>query len=1128
MDYSWPVFYHMHIKGDLPRVMIAGRGIRINLGLVNELEMFRGEDISAECPIPICATAIPVEDDVTGVPRQKYTFEVEVISRHVRVKPFIFRKGLGTILIKIKVAPVPIPAQGLPVILQFGISPKSRIFPWVVPACTHPLLIVAADSQIATDIYKGEQADYDDDRDYGDDDGEDETEGDAEAEEAENEDPEAEAALERILSRPSKGRAGAGTGPEGKPSSASSSAAAAGEGSDDDEDDGFVDDEDEDDFDDDDDDDEIPDEEEEEGEEGEGGEERRQVKGRWAADGEGEEGGEGKADGDEDEDDDDDDAASQVSCVEDTSAPGTYHSLVADSMLTAPLPLVARAPLAASLAVLQGGGGDASSASSSAATAAAAAAGGTAAGRQANVSLGSAVSAGRAPGVAIAQVHGMQFRKPKELPPALLKKMQMQQAAAAAAAGPAGLSAAEAAAVSGAAGEAKTKEIGPDTALTPRFPLLDPLTGLIWSYRSELGAGLAGSAAAAAGLTLDQLQHVNHCYIKEVSGAELGGRVWDGALYMTRVFRRIIAHNPLFLDHLRVLELGSGTGALGLWLWQMCNQRAVGQRQRIAQELGCSVPPKPTAVVAEVKAQLEALIAIPSEAASSATSSVASSARTAAASSPPSAAAECARVYAAYGLRPSSVTLTDQKGVLPILRENAFMNFLNTPDMWLTSLRNARNITDEGERQAIRQSAFRFRWRSPLAHFALMPSPQSPTQHSHFSLPLSPSFPPPCPAALAASPQRSPAGASVLDLTWGKPLSASVLRRLGVDIALFDAPALPAPAAAAAAAASQGTAHPLFESLRKSLRSAVRAHPRIAASTSPLLPIPAGSAGATGKAARGNLSTRKQQQQQATALLQTPAQAAAPAPVLFPTQQDIVVGCDCLYNDRHYAALVETLERIITASAYAHAQQDEYLQARARLAQALSPASSALLPEFPLRAKTFPLILISYPFRTMDDEERITEGFLKPLRAKGIHSLTVPLTALLEDPAGPAEPRGKLLSAGKDVYSAGEAVYQRRVDRAKREAEIPNRVADAAKNREGITHVTLLFTVPSTSLPTTSMPDDPKTAAEWIAAIDPVIGQPSPLPLLSPSAAWLYKLFRALHVQVKERDKATTSAGAGA
>lgn len=162
MDYSHPTFYHMRIKGPLPKVLVPGKRVRLNVGLVNELESFRGEDIYNECPIPLRVVAIPLEDENAN---PRHDMEVEIVNRHIRVKPLLFRGGTGTLVINIRVAPLPLPLEGIPFLLQVTVSNKCRIFHQIIPACSEPLLMVPVESPIAMKMFEEENEQYEDEFD---------------------------------------------------------------------------------------------------------------------------------------------------------------------------------------------------------------------------------------------------------------------------------------------------------------------------------------------------------------------------------------------------------------------------------------------------------------------------------------------------------------------------------------------------------------------------------------------------------------------------------------------------------------------------------------------------------------------------------------------------------------------------------------------------------------------------------------------------------------------------------------------------------------------------------------------------------------------------------------------------
>jgi predicted nicotinamide N-methyase len=74
--------------------------------------------------------------------------------------------------------------------------------------------------------------------------------------------------------------------------------------------------------------------------------------------------------------------------------------------------------------------------------------------------------------------------------------------------------------------------------------------------------------AAPAASTPDRI------WVAEEVGGAVGGRVWDAALYAREYLQRILAKAPGFFDGKRILDLGSGTGVLGIWLYAwLCRQR---------------------------------------------------------------------------------------------------------------------------------------------------------------------------------------------------------------------------------------------------------------------------------------------------------------------------------------------------------------------------------------------------------------------------------------------------------------------------------------------------------------------------------------------------------------------------
>jgi hypothetical protein len=84
-------------------------------------------------------------------------------------------------------------------------------------------------------------------------------------------------------------------------------------------------------------------------------------------------------------------------------------------------------------------------------------------------------------------------------------------------------------------------------------PCLRPLHG------ASVGGG-GGGGGGAVGRAL---------YITELPGAHVGYRVWDCGLVMLRHLWELERATPHWARGLRVLELGSGTGLVGLGLWML-------------------------------------------------------------------------------------------------------------------------------------------------------------------------------------------------------------------------------------------------------------------------------------------------------------------------------------------------------------------------------------------------------------------------------------------------------------------------------------------------------------------------------------------------------------------------------
>jgi predicted nicotinamide N-methyase len=86
---------------------------------------------------------------------------------------------------------------------------------------------------------------------------------------------------------------------------------------------------------------------------------------------------------------------------------------------------------------------------------------------------------------------------------------------------------------------------------------VDKATGLPPSVYSLSAASARGVEAPPAFIRF-----------KEILGVNLGGRIWDcGLLLFDYIRATVLARDPFFFHGRKVLEVGSGTGLVGLWIW---------------------------------------------------------------------------------------------------------------------------------------------------------------------------------------------------------------------------------------------------------------------------------------------------------------------------------------------------------------------------------------------------------------------------------------------------------------------------------------------------------------------------------------------------------------------------------
>lgn len=284
----------------------------------------------------------------------------------------------------------------------------------------------------------------------------------------------------------------------------------------------------------------------------------------------------------------------------------------------------------------------------------------------------------------------------------------------------------------------------------------------------------------------------------------------------------------------------------------------------------------------------------------------------------------------------------------------------------------------------------------------------------------------------------APTGLHAADADWGLPLSLPLSLLCGVRVE----PGKSAKTAFERPPAASATAHPAFAAARKQLVKAYTEYPSLRLPT-----LPADEA----------------------------AQLAGFTPGL-----DLIIGADCLYNERHFDEFRTTLTDLFTAHALAHAQ----------IADVAGTDKAAA-------ARPFPLVLISYPIRAHGEEERIYEMFFKPLQEEhGICHTAIPLTRLFE-----TVETGPQAAPGRHV---NDMVSQRMRERKEREDGITNQIQANDETRMRVSRMAVLYQIPHKSLPETSCPAELWQKSEGTGVL------PSPLPLLTTNAQLLFRLFQNL------------------
>ena len=80
--------------------------------------------------------------------------------------------------------------------------------------------------------------------------------------------------------------------------------------------------------------------------------------------------------------------------------------------------------------------------------------------------------------------------------------------------------------------------------------------------------------------------------VKEILGVNLGGRIWDCGLLLFQYLREVVLlRDPDYFLGRKILEVGSGTGIVGLWLWAYVIGR--NKRRRIEAEKSGARKPTP-------------------------------------------------------------------------------------------------------------------------------------------------------------------------------------------------------------------------------------------------------------------------------------------------------------------------------------------------------------------------------------------------------------------------------------------------------------------------------------------------------------------------------------------------------
>jgi predicted nicotinamide N-methyase len=580
-------------------------------------------------------------------------------------------------------------------------------------------------------------------------------------------------------------------------------------------------------------------------------------------------------------------------------------------------------------------------------------------------------------------VQGMQYRRAKALPPGLQKKREEQAA-----------SAPRIAPVSEGINVGFRPE-GQASALLDApsgVSLLDPLNGVFTVNTNAVSSTLS---------TRQAMQQASYAYIKVVQGTSIGARIWDGALYMMRFITRLTQQSQNWLDGLRVMELGAGTGVLGIWLYQVMYQRAQAQ-------MGVALDSLSAPARLEAEAAIHALCGGNFKFASvelNGEQDYVNPAFTTDAN-----AVKIARALQSYA-KPPLMVVTDQAAVYDLLRNNVSMNEAARLPHWKqTAKEDAISVTVlEGDRAVIQCD-----------------NPEDTRK----------------PAACTPA-----SGLHVCELDWADKLSKSLLKISGVVLTPGQKKMFVNPQTESLAADER------FASLRSHIASIYDNYSSLKKADGSFLDT---------MLSRHYLSDRRRR----------PAFQLNTMPGL-----DVVLASECLYNDRYFSILVDTINRLYEAHEFAHAQAMDAYNAAVAEYKTWCSENDVLLDDTHIPAaptKTLPLVLFSYRLRATHEEQAINDTFFKPLEASGKFHTAIPLSRVL------AKKEEVLVS--RPVH---DVVYERAVQRKEREDEIRNAMADLDKDRQEQTRLAVLYQCPG------STPS-------------------SPLATLSPNAAFLFKLFQSL------------------